>query len=60
MAVDHAAPVPEAYDLWLDWSRTWDEWTGSHGGTPFEREVAMLEADVDRLLGFACIVATKT
>ncbi len=60
VTVEHAAAHPDGYELWLEWSRTWDQWTGAQGGTPFEREVAMLEADADRILGFACIVATKT
>ncbi len=55
----HAAPLRDGHGLWLEWARTWDEWTAARGGEPYEKDVALLEADVERLLGFACVVGRK-
>jgi cyclopropane fatty-acyl-phospholipid synthase-like methyltransferase len=48
----------QAVDLWIP---AGDDWARITGGEPFcEQEAEMLRADVDGLLGFVAVVATKT
>ncbi len=58
--VDHAEFMPDGGELWLTWAETWDAWAAAtEGQEPYEKEVAMLRDDVDGLLGFVAVAATK-
>jgi cyclopropane fatty-acyl-phospholipid synthase-like methyltransferase len=59
VVVGTAEWLADGHDHWLVWSRAVDDWARSQGREPYEREVAMLEADHDHLLGFVVLTATK-
>jgi|ERR1700688_235925 len=57
--VELADRVPHGHDHWRRWAQIADDWAIAHGQEPYRDEVAMLQADTDRLLGFTRVVATK-
>ena len=57
--VDRAELLPQGGQDWLLWTETSDDWKRATGGTPYEKEAAMLRADKGGLLGFVAVVATK-
>jgi cyclopropane fatty-acyl-phospholipid synthase-like methyltransferase len=59
VTVDTANWLPDGHDHWLTWARAVDDWARAQGREPYEREVQMLEADRDGLLGFVVLTATK-
>jgi len=59
VTVERADWVPNGSEHWLIWSQACDDFARTHGREPYEKEVAMLRADKDRLLGFSRVVATK-
>jgi len=58
--IDHADAVPDGHRDWLAWGEIADDWAVARGREPYRREVEMLRADTDRLLGVVSLVATKT
>jgi hypothetical protein len=50
--------MEDGHGLWLEWARVADEYAAAQGGTPYQKEVALLEADGDALLGFTIAIAT--
>jgi cyclopropane fatty-acyl-phospholipid synthase-like methyltransferase len=59
LAVQEAWWLPGGHDLWLEWALVADDYARSKGLPPYEREVALLLADHDRLLGFTLAIAVK-
>lgn len=57
--VQVADDVPDGWALWLRWERTTAAVARAHGQKPFLNQVALLEADRDRLLGFTRLVARR-
>lgn len=57
--IERAELVPGGSQQWLTWAYAADEWAVAQGREPYRREVAMLEADKQRFLGFSRIIATK-
>ena len=49
--------MEDGHRLWLEWARLADDYAASHGQARYEKEVALLEADRDQLLGFTIAVA---
>ena len=61
VSVDRVELLPRGAEEWLLWAEACDDWARITGGEPFfEQEAEMLRADVDGLLGFVAVVATKT
>lgn len=57
VAVKGAWWLDGGHDLWLQWGATVDDWSRSKGRAAYGKEVALLEADKDHLLGFTVVVA---
>lgn len=51
--------MPDGHDLWLEWAQIADDYLRSKSLQPYEKEVALLQADHDHLLGFTLAIATK-
>lgn len=58
VTVETADRMPDGHDLWLEWNRFTAPLLGERGPGA-EREGDMLEADAEKLLGFARVVARK-
>jgi cyclopropane fatty-acyl-phospholipid synthase-like methyltransferase len=57
--VDDAWWIEGGHEFWLRWAEITDDYARSMGQPPYKREVELLHADRDRLLGFTAIIATK-
>lgn len=57
VTVEGAWWMQDGHHLWLEWAHIADDYAASQGRRPYEKEVALLEADHDQLLGFTIAVA---
>lgn len=57
LSVRDAWWVDDSHELWLQWAGIADDYSRSNGLPAYEKEVALLEADRDRLLGFTIVIA---
>jgi len=57
--VDRTDMVPAGHEHWLRWASIADDWAAARGKEPYRREVAMLSADHEPLLGFVRVIARK-
>jgi cyclopropane fatty-acyl-phospholipid synthase-like methyltransferase len=59
LSVREAWWMESGHDLWLEWAQIADDYARSNGTPAYEREVALLQADHDHLLGFTLAIAEK-
>lgn len=57
VAVRDAWWLEDGQRLWHQWAVVADDYARCHGLPPYEREVALLEADDEQLLGFSAVIA---
>jgi cyclopropane fatty-acyl-phospholipid synthase-like methyltransferase len=60
LTVSGAWWLGEGHQLWADWAQIVDDFAASQDREPFGREVALLQADREHLLGFTIAIATKS
>jgi cyclopropane fatty-acyl-phospholipid synthase-like methyltransferase len=50
--------MDRGHEIWLDWARIAVDFARSKGKPPYDREVGLLESDIDQILGFTVVVAS--